>query len=88
MIGLIPHPNSAEDSDTPHSGVSTTTANTRIWRRCNRTRITSEAIGALLDRWCINHRFQQGLDPYSGTLNHPPPHVYAQAQLSQSKCLS
>ena len=32
------------------SGVSTTTASTRIWRRCSRTRITSEAIGALLDR--------------------------------------
>ena len=31
-------------------GVSTTTASTRIWRRCRRTRITSEAIGALLDR--------------------------------------
>ena len=63
------------------SGVSTSTASTRIWRRCNRTRITSEAIGALLDRWCVNHRFQQGLDPYSGTLNHPPPHVSAQAQI-------
>lgn len=23
----------------------------------------------------------QALDPYSGTLNHPPPHVHAQAQL-------
>ena len=31
-------------------GVSTTTASTRISRRCSRTRITSEAIGALLDR--------------------------------------
>ena len=29
-----------------------------------------------------NHRFQQGLDPYSGTLNHPPPHVYAKAPFS------
>ena len=26
-------------------------------------------------------RFQQGLDPCSGTLNHPAPHVYAQALL-------
>ena len=47
-------------------------------RRCSRTRIESEAIGALLDRGSLNHRFQQGLDPYSGTLNHPAPHVPAQ----------
>ena len=45
----------------------------------NRTRIESEAIGALLDRGSLNHRFQQGLDPCSGTLNHPAPHVPAQA---------
>ena len=61
-------------------GVSSTTSNTRICGKCSRTAITSRAIGALLDRWCVNHRFQQGLDPYSGTLNHPAPHIYAKAQ--------
>ena len=60
--------------------VSSTTSNTRIWRRCNRTRITSLAIVALLDRWISTHRFQQGHDPNTGTLNQPAPHVYAQAQ--------
>ena len=57
------------------------TASTRVSRRCNRTRIESEAIGALLDRGSLNHRFQQGLDPYSGTLNHPAPHVPAQPRM-------
>ena len=65
------------------SAVSTTTASTRTWRRCSRTRITSEAIGALLDRDHVNHRFQQGPDPCSGTLNHPAPHVPAQAHKQQ-----
>ena len=45
-----------------------------------RTVITSRALGALLDRGSLNHRFQQGLDPCSGTLNHPAPHVCAQAR--------
>ena len=39
----------------------------------NRTRITSQVIGALLDRDNDNHRFQQGLNPRSGTLNTPQP---------------
>ena len=55
-------------------GVSSSTSNTRICGKCSRTVITS-AIGALLDRRSLNHRFQQGLDPYSGTLNHPAPHI-------------
>ena len=60
-------------------GVSSTTPSTRTCGKCSRTAITSEAIGALLDRGSDNHRFQQGPDPYSGTLNHPAPHVYAKA---------
>ena len=37
-------------STTSAPGVSSSTSSTRISRRCSRTRITSEAIGALLDR--------------------------------------
>ena len=66
-------------------GVSSTTSNTRICAKCSRTVITSQAIGALLDRGSLNHRFQQGLDPYSGTLNHPAPHIYAKAQELRSR---
>ena len=49
---------------------------------------SAEAIEALLDRGSLNHRFQQGLDPYSGTLNHPAPHISAKAPHSGRSCRS
>gem|GEM_PF-2953401 len=66
-------------------GVSSTTSSTRTCGKCSRTAITSQAIEALLDRDHANHRFQQGLDPCSGTLNHPPPHVFAKALFVPSR---
>ena len=70
---------SVDSTSNPNSlGVSTATASTRISRRCIRTPLDSQATGT---HWIIdhdNHRFQQGVDPQSGTLNHPAPHASAQ----------
>ena len=63
------------------SVVSTTTASTRMRRRCSRTRIESGAIEASWIGDVRHHRFQRGLDPYTGTLNPPSPHDPAQRRL-------
>ena len=76
---MAPRARRITPSTTSSLGVSTATASTRTWRRCSRTRITSEAIEALLDRDHDNHRSQQGLHPYTGTLNHAAPHEFAKA---------
>ena len=67
-------------STTNSLSVSTATANTRINRRCNRTRITSGDVGALLDRCAGTHRVQLGPDPRRWTPTSRSSHVHAQGQ--------
>ena len=72
QCGHRDHDHAASTATSKRPGESATTSNTRTPRRCSRTRITSELIEALLARRCDNHRFQQGLDPISGTLSYTP----------------
>ena len=65
-------------------GVSSTTPSTRTCGRCNRTAITSEAIGALLDRDLSITDSSRASTPTQGPSTTPAPHKIAKARLSSA----